>query len=200
MTTYITLSVLTLDPQSSVLTALPSPTMFGGFALLIARRDDQGWQFETAAGVALDGGNQTALLEHLADILPPTDHVIGWQLDCAIVAPMMSTAAHAPPVVRHHALSRMARAFATGSLDLALAHGGLRAPSLADVVDIHPTIEQIATRDQVEACWRAGDGDSVTDALRQEAIALWHMFLSIAPRSIGSDVVDATDRWLADGK
>jgi hypothetical protein len=161
--------------------------------------DDQVWQFELASGVALADSDSAELLEHMADLLPPTDHAIGWQIDSAIVDPLMIIAEGAPPVLRHYALLRMARAFGTGSLDLALTHGGLRAPPFADCVAKHSTIEQIATQDQVEAWWCAGDGDGVINALCQEVIALWRMFLLIAPRSIGDDVIRATDRWVEGG-
>jgi hypothetical protein len=199
MTTYMTLTILTSEHRPSVLAPLPNPRTFGGFALLIARRDDQVWQFQLHAGVALAGSDNAELLEHLADVLPPTDHAIGWQIDSSIVDPLMIIAERAPPVVRHYVLSRMARAFGAGSLDLALGKGGLRAPPFAEVVAKCATADHLATQHQVEARWHEGDRDAVTKALCDEAISLWRMFLSVAPRAIGDDVIRATDRWVEGG-
>lgn len=189
---YVTLSIATIDTPAS--NSLPAFTHLIGLSMLIVERDQDGrWSFSLE--VATADGSEAQLLEWVADHLPYPATVIGWQVGERLVPALLDAAEHAEAPLAHHFTSRCARTFTSPCIDLAVDHGGVAAPPLAEVAAAAGIAIVTLDDEQRFNAWVFSMLEPVRQQLEQEAIALWRLWLERQCRH--HDAIVATADWLA---
>lgn len=185
MPLYLMPTVLTVPDNPPLADPSAGRPTLAGYAALIARVERDQHRFEMISGVLAAFADEPALLTRLADTLPMPDHIVGWSVRKSVVDPLLRVAEkHAPPL-RHHAEVRVARLTHLNIIDLSLTGNGNGPATLADAAALLPSVGPLIGRDELLRSWHFGNTARLELGLRAEAIALWRLFLSAAPRACG---------------
>lgn len=174
----------------------PAIHRLGGIGLFVAEHDASGrWRFTHHTSAIAAGSTIDALLEHVADRLPPKATLIGWNVDSALVPMLLAETSHVSPVVAHHFTARLYRLLTGGAVDMALCHGGMGAAPIAKVACQTAIEPSLPDAGEIADARVRDDLSQVRATLSDEALVLWRMFI----RSAGKADIDAdaaTEAWL----
>jgi hypothetical protein len=193
---YIAVTAATVAMPASTDGVYAADRHLIGIALFIAERDPKGrWRFARRAYAIAAGETEGALLDWAAARLPSEAMLIGWNVDHGLVPALLDAAATAPPTIAHRFLCRLLPLLTGGVVDIALAHGGAGAPTLATVAADMAIYAPTWTVDGTTGAWAVGAVDQLRRHLGDEALAIWRTFVRTAGVT-GLSAEAATDAWV----
>lgn len=193
---FVTFAVATIDIDANQHGTHSAMSHLAAIALLIAERDvGGGWTFSLKRHAVAAGSGEDALLLWAINVLPSAGIVLGWQLANRIIAPLLDAGTVGDPEVGRAFLDRLNGLVTAPSIDLAVRHGGVGAPSLAEVAASHGisvlTVDPVAT----ESAWAFGDHAWLRDQVGAEAVAVWRLWLAES-NGMAGEASAAFEIWL----
>lgn len=194
---FITLAVASIRIDANQRGTHSAMSHLAAMAVLIAERDSVGtWTFNLKRHAVAAGDREDSLLLWALNILPESGIVIGWQLANRAMAPLLDAATTGDAALGCAFLDRLTRLVTAPSVDLAVHHGGVAAPPLADVAAGHGIDLPVADSDAVESAWGFGDRAWLRDHVEREALAVWRLWLAESNGTAGS-ARTAFEAWLS---
>lgn len=192
---FITLAVASIRIDANQRGTHSAMSHLAAMAVLIAERDSDGtWTFSLKRHAVAAGDREDALLLWALNTLPESGIVLGWQLVDRVMAPLLDAATTGDPELGRAFLDRLARLVTAPSVDLAVHHGGVGAPLLAEIAAGHGIDLPVTDSAAVESAWGFGDRAWLRDHVESEAVAVWRLWLAESNGTAGNASA-AFDAW-----
>lgn len=195
--TFVALTALSVPiPGSSNGTYLQGRHLVG-VGIVTARQQDRRWHFSRASLATGAGEPEATLLAALTRHLAEHGTLIGWQVDRQMMPTLLEAAQTAPPTVARDFLATLRQLTRGGVVDVALDHGGAAAGTLAAAAEEQAIYSPHWNADAVLASWGVGQLDTLRRDLADEAVALWRLFASGAPRTqhLAEEAITDAPSW-----
>lgn len=194
---FITLAVASVRLDANQRGTHAAMSHLAAMAVLIAERGPDGtWAFSLKRHAVAAGDREDSLLLWALNALPQSGIVLGWQLADRAMAPLLDAATTGDPALGRAFLDRLTRLMTAPSVDLAIHHGGVAAPPLAEVAAGHGIDVPVAGSDAVESAWGFGDRAWLRDHVEREAVAVWRLWLAESNGTAGNTRA-AFEAWLS---
>lgn len=192
---FITLAVASIRIAANQCGKHAAMSHLAAMAVLIAGRDSDGtWTFNLKRHAVAAGDREDSLLLWALNALPTSGIVLGWQLADRAVAPLLDAATTGDPELGRAFLDRLTRLVTAPCVDLAVHHGGVGAPPLAEIAAGHGIAAPVADPAAVESAWGFGERAWLRDHVEAEAVAVWRLWLAESNGTAG-EANAAFDAW-----
>lgn len=196
---FITLAVASIRIAANQRGKHAAMSHLAAIAVLIAERDSGGtWTFSLKRHAVAAGDREDTLLLWALNALPESGIVLGWQLVDRVMAPLLDAATTGDPELGRAFLDRLTRLVTAPSVDLAVHHGGIGAPLLAEIAAGHVIAAPVADPAAVESAWGFGDRAWLRDHVEAEALAVWRLWLAES-NGTAESASAAFDTWRSGG-
>ncbi len=193
--TFITLAVASIRIDANQHGTHSAMSHLAAMAVLIAERDSVGtWMFRLKRHAVAAGDREDTLLLWALNTLPESGILLGWQLVDQVMAPLLDAATTGDPELGRAFLERLTRLVTAPSVDLAVHHGGIGAPPLAEIAAGHGIDLSVTDSAAVESAWGFGDRAWLRDHVEAEAVAVWRLWLAESNGTAGNASA-AFDVW-----
>ena len=184
---FITLAVASVRIAANQHGTHSAMLHLAALAVLIAERDSGGtWTFSLKRHAVAAGDREDTLLLWALNTLPESGIVLGWQLVDQVMAPLLDAATTGDPELGWAFLERLTRLVTAPSVDLAVHHGGVGAPPLAEIAAGHGIDLPVTDSTAVESAWGFGDRAWLRDHVEAEAVAVWGLWLAESNGTAGN--------------
>jgi len=184
---FITLAVASIRIDANQRGTHSAMSHLAAMAVLIAERDSVGtWTFNLKRHAVAAGDREDSLLLWALNILPESGIVIGWQLANRAMAPLLDAASTGDPELGRAFLEQLTRLVTAPSVDLAVHHGGIGAPLLAEIAAGYGIDLPVTDSAAVESAWGFGDRAWLRDHVEAEAVAVWRLWLAESNGTAGN--------------
>jgi len=192
---FITLVVASVHIDANQHGTHSAMSHLAAMAVLIAERDSDGtWTFSLKRHAVAAGDREDTLLLWALNTLPESGIVLGWQLADRAMAPLLDAATTGDPELGRAFLERLTRLVTAPSVDLAVHHGGVGAPPLAEIAAGHGIDLPGTDSAAVESAWGFGDRAWLRDHVESEAVAVWRLWLAES-NGTAANASAAFDAW-----